>query len=100
MSIQVKRITPPVPLPRMGNYVRTENYGGQERETGWSDRSGGMTLATAITLSGAAVSPAMGYHSRPATAFLMTLFNVRLGAWRPNPARASRDELKQASHPS
>jgi hypothetical protein len=28
----------------------------------------------------------MGYHSSPATAFLMTLFNVRLGAWLPNPA--------------
>ena len=30
----------------------------------------------------------MGYYSSPATAFLMTLFNVRLGAWLPNPARA------------
>jgi hypothetical protein len=28
----------------------------------------------------------MGYNSSPFTAFLMTLFNVRLGAWLPNPA--------------
>jgi hypothetical protein len=38
-----------------------------------------------MTISGAAVSPDMGYHSSPATAFLMTLFDVRLGAWLPNP---------------
>jgi hypothetical protein len=48
----------------------------------------GITLATAMTISGAAVSPSMGYNSSPATAFLMTLFNVRLGAWLPNPAHA------------
>ena len=46
----------------------------------------GITLGTAITISGAAVSPNMGYHSSPATAFLMTLFDVRLGAWLPIPA--------------
>jgi hypothetical protein len=46
----------------------------------------GISLGTAMTLSGAAASPNMGYHSSPATAFLMTLFNVRLGAWLPNPA--------------
>ena len=38
-----------------------------------------------MTLSGAAVSPNMGYSSSPLTAFVMTLFNVRLGAWLPNP---------------
>ena len=49
-----------------------------------------MTLGTAIALSGAAASPSMGYHSSPATAFLMTLFNVRLGAWLPNPGVGQR----------
>lgn len=44
----------------------------------------GFGLGTAITVSGAAASPNSGYHSRPATAFLMTLFNVRLGLWAPN----------------
>ena len=44
----------------------------------------GLGLGTAITISGAAASPNSGYHSRPATAFLMTLFNVRLGLWAPN----------------
>lgn len=48
----------------------------------------GVTLATAMAISGAAATPNMGYYSSPATAFLMTLFNVRLGAWLPNPALA------------
>ena len=48
----------------------------------------GISLGTAVALSGAAASPNMGYHTSPATAFLMTLFNVRLGAWLPNPAIA------------
>ncbi|OZA40970.1 MAG: hypothetical protein B7X81_14605, partial [Hydrogenophilales bacterium 17-61-76] len=30
--------------------------------------------------------PNMGYHSSPALTFLMTVFNVRLGHWSPNPA--------------
>ena len=45
----------------------------------------GMTLGSALTISGAAVSPNMGYSSSPAYSILMTLFNVRLGAWYGNP---------------
>ncbi len=69
-----------------GCYVATASYAGQERETGRVREQTGMTLATAMTISGAAVSPNWGYHSSPITAFLMTLFNLRLGAWLPNPA--------------
>jgi Patatin-like phospholipase len=46
---------------------------------------GGITLGTAVTISGAAVSPNMGYHSSAPLAFLLTLFNVRLGWWLGNP---------------
>lgn len=46
----------------------------------------GIRLAGALAVSGAAVSPNWGYHSSRLTAFVMTLFNVRLGAWLPNPA--------------
>ena len=47
---------------------------------------GGKTkLSTAMTISGAAASPNMGYHSSPALSFLLTLFNVRLGRWCANP---------------
>ncbi len=64
----------------VGCYVPTSLYGGSEHETGRRDEPTGMSLATAMTISGAALSPNWGYHSSPMTAFLMTLFNVRLGA--------------------
>jgi Patatin-like phospholipase len=45
----------------------------------------GISLGTAIAISGAAASPNMGFYSQPALAFLMTLFDVRLGWWIGNP---------------
>ena len=48
-----------------------------------------ISLATAIAISGAAASPNMGYHTSPAPAFLMTVFNVRLGWWLGNPRQRS-----------
>jgi hypothetical protein len=58
--------------PHLG-YRRAETYA--ER----------ISLGTALGVSGAAASPSMGYHSSPPLAFLMTLFNVRLGQWLGNP---------------
>jgi hypothetical protein len=49
--------------------------------------SGGLDLGTTTSISGAAVSPNMGFHSSPQTAFLLTLFNVRLGWWLGNPTK-------------
>ena len=57
------------------------NYG--YRPTG--EFAGGPELGTAMAISGAAVNPNMGYHSSAATAFLLTVFNVRLGWWIGNP---------------
>jgi Patatin-like phospholipase len=51
---------------------------------------GSVRLGTAMAASGAAASPNMGYHSSPAVAFLLTIFNVRLGHWCPNPAARIR----------
>lgn len=48
----------------------------------------GITLGTAVTISGAAASPNMGYHSSALVTFIMTLLNVRLGAWLGNPGPA------------
>lgn len=48
----------------------------------------GLALGTAITISGAAASPNMGYHSSPPLSFLLAMFNVRLGAWLGNPGVA------------
>ena len=57
----------------------------------------GITLGTAVAVSGAAASPEAGYHSSPVVTFLMTLFNARLGWWLGNPGPAgdatwTRDE--------
>lgn len=46
----------------------------------------GLTLGIAMATSGAAVSPNMGFSSNPLRAFVLTMFNVRLGLWSPNPA--------------
>lgn len=45
----------------------------------------GLTLGTSVAISGAAVSPNMGYHSSSAVSFLLAFFNIRLGWWLPNP---------------
>ena len=57
-------------------YRRTSEYGGK-KDT--------ITVGTAMAISGAAVSPNMGYNSSPLITFLLTLFNVRLGWWLGNP---------------
>lgn len=51
----------------------------------YGDRSGGISLGTAMAISGAAVSPNQGYHSSPLVSLLMMLANVRLGWWLGNP---------------
>jgi hypothetical protein len=50
----------------------------------YSDEDDGMSLGGAVTISGAAASPNMGYHSSPLLTIVMTLFNARLGAWLGN----------------
>jgi len=55
-----------------------------------------ITIGTALTISGAAASPNMGYHSSPAVAFLLTMFNIRLGWWLGNPGEAGRVTHKRS----
>lgn len=52
---------------------------------------GGITLGNAMTISGAAASPNMGYNSSPLVSFTMMLFNARLGSWLGNPGVAGKD---------
>jgi hypothetical protein len=47
----------------------------------------GITLGTALAISGAAASPNMGYNSSPMVSLLLALFNVRLGWWLGNPGK-------------
>jgi hypothetical protein len=53
----------------------------------YGEGEGGITLGTAMAISGAAVSPNQGYNSSPLVGFLLMLFNVRLGWWLGNPKR-------------
>ncbi len=46
-----------------------------------------MSLATAMAISAAAASPNMGRSTQPALVAFMTMLNVRLGFWMPNPGR-------------
>ena len=64
-------------------FQRTADYVAGAEPKGW------ISLSMAITISGAAASPNWGYHTNPATAFLMTMFNVRLAWWMQNPLRPS-----------
>jgi len=71
--------------PEELGYVKTKVYGGEDNQP---------TLGQAISISGAAASPNMGYHTSTVVAFLLTLFNVRLGWWLPKP------DPKDAKDPS
>ena len=53
--------------------------------------TGGITLGTAMAISGAAVSPNMGYYSSPSISLLLAFFNVRLGWWLGNPGSQGND---------
>ena len=80
---------------KAASFVLTPGFCGYElpakggrcfRTTGaYAAEDGGISLGTAMAISGAAVSPNMGYHSSPPLAFLLTVFNIRLGWWLGNP---------------
>lgn len=61
-------------------FQRTDDYVRENK--GW------LSLATPITISGAAVSPNAGYHTSAALAALMTIFDMRLGMWIQNPSQS------------
>lgn len=66
-------------------YRSSANYGGRYTE---HRKKSAISLGTAMTISGAAASPNMGYHSSPLLTLVMTLFNARLGWWLGNPRSA------------
>jgi hypothetical protein len=55
----------------------------------------GIHIGSVMAISGAAQSPNEGYNTSPANAFLMTVFNVRLGWWISNTRH--RNAWKKAS---
>lgn len=72
-------------------YRLTTEYGGVN----------GISLGTAMTISGAAANPNQGYHSSAAVTFLMTLFNARLGVWLGNTnARGNKTYRRSGPRPA
>jgi predicted acylesterase/phospholipase RssA len=69
-----------------GTYRPTRQYASK---SGVGDDDAKVRLGMAVALSGAAASPNMGSHSSPPLNFLMTMFNVRLGRWCPNPRKSA-----------
>jgi hypothetical protein len=66
-------------------YRPSADYGGHS----------GLSLSTAMAISGAAANPNMGYNSSPSIGFLMTLFNARLGAWLGNTNRNGQETYRR-----
>jgi hypothetical protein len=64
-------------------YRRSKTYGDSK----------GISMGTAVAISGAAASPNMGYHTSAVLSFLMTLFNARLGWWLGNPGEPGGGKL-------
>ena len=57
-----------------------------------------ISLARAIALTGAAISPSMGRLSRPRLRPVLAALNVRLGAWIPNPlSEAARRAVRHGN---
>ena len=72
-------------------YRHSDEYGGKKPY--------GLSLGTAMAISGAAASPNMGYNSSPSITLLLALFNVRLGWWLGNPGKEG-DETYTEEGPS
>ena len=67
-------------------YRRSKEYGGDD----------GITLGASVAISGAFVSPNMGFMmTSPVVRFLMAVFNVRFGWWMGNPGPAGEDTFKR-----
>lgn len=76
-------------VPWTGSHYRGQlSFNGFVPTDRFSNDTGGLHISTAAAISGAAVSPDMGYHSSAPMAFLLTMFNARLGWWMQNPRRS------------
>lgn len=80
-------------------YVRTQRFMKKKNQD-----TGGMTLATAMAISGAAANPHTGVAGKgptrgPLVSMLMTIFNLRLGAWISNPKHGAHQKMMNYLRP-
>ena len=82
-------------VPRAWPYTFSQYYSGSpasgvgysKTEKFFRNRGGrGLTLGTAMAVSGAAMSPTSGHSTHPLRAFVFGLLNARLGLWIGNPS--------------
>ena len=71
----------------LGGFRRTRDYASGFNEDVDKDAKTGLSLGTAMAISGAAASPNMGYNTSSGIAALLTMFNMRLGYWAGNPSK-------------
>ncbi|MEW5755843.1 MAG: hypothetical protein AB1810_06020 [Pseudomonadota bacterium] len=97
--INANIVTVESPIPKYrgrggDNFMLSACYCGSNASGGWRATrtlmGGGMTLPTAMAISGAAVNPSAGCGGegvtrQPFLSMLMGLLNIRLGYWAPNP---------------
>jgi len=103
LAWQERKAAPFVFTPYYCGYALSEHGGSEDQwsfrvTSGYANSIGpgsGVTLGTAMAISGAAVSPNMGMLTTPAFAALMTVLNLRLGTWMPNPG--ARQPVQMAS---
>jgi len=99
LALQTRKARSFAFTPLFAGFTR-ETVGGVEWQSAYSptkdsgskqpECKNGISLGTAVAISGAAASPNMGFYSQPALAFLMTLFDVRLGWWIGNPTKENK----------
>lgn len=96
LAVQTRKARSFAFTPIYGGFTRQEtgsrewkSFFGTTSDAMSKSNSGGISLGTAMAISGAAASPNMGSYSEPSLAFLMTLFDVRLGWWIGHPIRTS-----------
>jgi len=70
-----------------GSHAADPGYGGKD----------GVSLGTAMAVSGAAASPNDGSGTTALSAFLMTFFNARLGWWLGNPGAPGADTWQRSA---
>jgi hypothetical protein len=93
LATQERKAVPWIFTPRFSGFIPPPSKANESArelsEEGYVPSSeilgGGVHLGTAMGISGAALNPNGGFHTAPQTAFLLTLFNVRLGWWIGNP---------------
>lgn len=78
---------------RQGDFLLFSKHFVGSEHTGWCptpdierlDRT--LNLGTAMAISGGVANPAMGTLTNPAMTVLMTMLNLRMGYWLPNPRK-------------